>query len=135
MFKMEYIFHHIGIATNDLDQTTLMLSLFGYSAEDIQYDSLQNVTVRFMRHERNPLIELIFSGGDNSPIQNIIRKNGTCAYHLCYAVDDIDEAVSIMRRDGYIPTGEKRKSVIDGRDVIFLYHPHNCLIELLDGKK
>ncbi len=46
---------------------------------------------------------------------------------------DIDKAVLIMREEGYIPTGQKRKSLIDGRDVVFLYHPHNCLIELLDG--
>ncbi len=39
-----------------------------------------------------------------------------------------------MQNQGYIPTGPKRRSVIDGRDVVFLYHIDNCLIELLDGK-
>ncbi len=135
MFDMDYKFHHIGIATNDLEQTASILSMFGYVSEDVQYDPLQNVNVRFLHHEQNPLIELIEGVDGASPVQNLLKKNGTCVYHLCYEVEDIDEALSQMREDGYIPTCEKTKSVIGGRDVIFLYHPHNCLIELLEGKK
>lgn len=133
MSDFKYKFHHIGIATNDLDQTTSMLSLFGYSAEDVRFDPLQNVNVRFLHHEENPLIELIEGVDDASPIKNLLKKNGTCVYHLCYEVEDIDRAVLKMRKDGYIPTSQKRKSIIGGRNVVFLYHPHNCLIELLDG--
>ena len=64
---------------------------------------------------------------------NLLAENGTCPYHLCYEVDDMEEAIEEMRGNGYIPTGTAQKSVIGGRNVIFMYHPHNCLIELLDG--
>jgi len=60
---MDYKFHHIGIATNDINQTASMLSLLGYTPEDEQFDPLQNVNVRFLKSEKNPQIELIFWGG------------------------------------------------------------------------
>ena len=70
-----------------------------------------------------------------SPIDKVIARNGTCVYHLCYEVDDIEAAVQKLRKEGYFPTGEKTRSVIGGRFVIFLFHTDNCLIELLEKEK
>lgn len=130
---MNYKLHHIGIATKCMEQTILMLRLFGYSEGDIAFDEAQNVNVCFLTHEANPMIELIGEADDKSPIKNLLKKNGTCIYHVCFEVEDMDSAINKMRKDGYIPTCSKRQSLIDGKEVIFFYHPDSCLIELLDG--
>ncbi len=59
---MEYKLHHIGLATKDIESTTHMLTLMGYKADELKFDPLQNVDVRFLYHEANPPIELIGGG-------------------------------------------------------------------------
>ncbi|MDE6025349.1 MAG: VOC family protein [Lachnospiraceae bacterium] len=127
--------HHIGIATKDIEKTAMLLCDFGYIAHATEFDKEQNVYVKFMEQPNAPCIELIMRGKDNSPVDKIIERNGTCVYHLCYEVEDIDTSVQELRVKGYFPTGRKTKSVIDGRDVIFLFHADNCLIELLEREK
>ena len=67
-----------------------------------------------------------------SPVDKILEKNGTCVYHLCYESDDFEKEFLELRQQGYIPTGLKKPSLIDGRNVVFLWHMYNVLIELLE---
>jgi len=125
--------HHLGLAARNIEATAELLQLFGYIPDTIQFDPMQNVNVLFCRHPVQPLIELI--GGktnDSSPIHKWIEKNGTCLYHLCYETDNLDAEIQNFRKRGYIPICKKTKSLIDEKDVIFLYHRDSCLIELLD---
>lgn len=129
--------HHIGIATENIEKTEEMLKYFGYIREGaIAKDSLQGVYVLFLKHPTAPLIELICEeeNGNHSPIQEILKKNGTSLYHLCFEAENIDDTIAKLRAQGYLPTGRKQPSLIEGRNVIFLYHSHNCLIELLERK-
>lgn len=114
--------HHIGIATKDIDKTAGLLCDFGYIAGDTKYDGEQNVYIKFLEQKELPCIELVMRGEGVSPIDKLIERNGTCVYHLCYEVDNIDMAVQELRIKGYFPTGKKTKSVIEGRNVIFLFH-------------
>lgn len=71
-------------------------------------------------------------------MDNILRKNGTCVYHLCYETGDLEKTVQELRKQNYIPLGPKKESLINSGDVIFLYHKDNVIIELLevrDGKR
>ena len=130
--------HHIGIATENIEQTAELLKVFGYMSdgEGQKEDLLQGVYVAFLKHPRAPLVELIGEGSiaSKSPIREILKRNGTTVYHLCFETENIDETVSELRKQGYLPTSKKQPSLIDGRDVIFLYHRSNCLIELLGRK-
>lgn len=67
------------------------------------------------------------------PIDNILKKNGTCLYHLCYETPDLDKAVGTLRKQGYLPVSVRKRSLIGGRDVIFLYHPDSVMIELVEA--
>lgn len=126
--------HHIGIATKNIDKTADLFCSFGYTSDIVKLDKEQNVYVKFLKHSNAPFLELI-SGGNGSPVNKILERNGTCVYHLCYEVEDIDKSIQELRKQGYLPIGEKTKSVIDDRDIVFLFHSDNCLIELLDGGK
>ena len=128
--------HHIGVACKDVEATTALLIKMGYSAGEIMFDSNQNVNVRFLENSVSPKIELLFGTGEGtSPVDKIVAKNGTSVYHLCYEVDNIKKAVNEMRADGYIPISTAKSSLIEGRNVIFLFNADNVMIELLEGSE
>lgn len=124
--------NHIGVATKNVHDTTRLLEFFGYKAGEIMRDDNQKVNVRFLYSDNLPTIGLLFGGTQPSPIDKIVEKNGTSVYHLCFETDHIDRTVEELRAQQYIPVGIKKKSLIDGGDVIFLYHTDNVLIELLE---
>ncbi len=148
--------NHIGVAVKNDKATAALLESMGYRDGGLRYDANQNVNVRFMYSDDSPAIELLskpdvvpdfskaemldnkrlvgISGGVEaaSPIDKIIEKNGTCVYHLCYETHDIETDINRFREQHYIPVGAKKPSLIDGKEVIFLYHPDNVMIELLD---
>jgi methylmalonyl-CoA/ethylmalonyl-CoA epimerase len=125
--------NHIGVATKNVEVTTKLLEDMGYHAGDILHDDNQKVDVRFMYSDEAPTIELLFNGGtEPSPIDKIVKKNGTSVYHLCYETSDIDAAVRQFREQRYLPIGIKKPSLIDGKDVVFLYHTDNVMIELIE---
>lgn len=127
---MDYKIHHIGVATNDIEATAELYRKLGYLVSETVIDQNQHVYVKFCEL-RGAKIELIGLIDEKSPISKLLIKSGVTPYHICYEVCNIDSAVTELRAQGYIPTTRKMASTIGGRDVIFLYHKKNCLIELL----
>ena len=120
MYKSNLKFHHIGIATVDLTQTAKLLELFGYKPKgEKKIDHLQNVEVLFLSSKNMPLLELLGGVNDQSPIMNILKNNGTTPYHICFSTSSIDQAIDELRQDGYIPLGNRKKSLIDDHNVLF----------------
>ena len=125
-------FHHIGIATENIEVTAKLLSYFGYSIGETMKDPLQNVWVKFLSHPTEPTLELIGRSDDHSPIDKIVAQNGTSIYHICYETRNLEQTIVELREQGYLPIGKKKKSLIDGQNVIFLYHKDNFMLELLE---
>lgn len=132
--KLEkFKFHHIGFATDNLDETKAFFKKLGYtSGQEIIVPS-QKVKVCFLNKIENPQIELITSAGGDSPIDNILRKCGDGPYHFCYSVADIKAAIKELRREKFIILSKPEKSVgIDDNLIIFAYRKSYGLIEIVE---
>ena len=57
-------------------------------------------------------------GGD--PISKFIENRGPGIHHLCFRVDDIEEAVASLRADGYEFVTEAPYEAMPGSRVIFM---------------
>lgn len=127
-------FHHIGIATSSIEETTKKYNLFGYHiSTDKFYDPIQNVYITFMEKLNSPRIELVAPVDQDSPILNTINKNGTTPYHLCYEVDDIKKEVETLKKMKFILISKIVPAVaFNNRLVCFLYSKESGLIELLN---
>jgi methylmalonyl-CoA/ethylmalonyl-CoA epimerase len=128
------IFHHIGIATNNIDLTAKKYNLFGYEivSEKI-FDPIQNVFISFMEKDGSPRVELVAPVNNDSPILNIIKKNGTSPYHFCYEVEDISKEVDRLKKLKFILISKIVPAVaFDNRLVCFLYNNEAGFIELLN---
>ena len=127
-------FHHIGIATHDIEETTKKFNLFGYqSSTDKFYDPIQNVYITFMEKLNAPRLELVAPVDQDSPILNTLNKNGTTPYHFCYEVDDIVKEVETLKKMKFLMVSKILPAVaFNNRLICFLYSKESGLIELLN---
>lgn len=126
-------FHHIGIACKNIKKSILAYEKIGYNSSDILFDPIQNVNLCFLDKDDSPLLELVGSVDDNSPLNNILKKNGTSPYHTCYEVLDIEKEISQLSDEGYMQITPVAKAIaFDGRKICFLYNKDMGIIELLE---
>jgi methylmalonyl-CoA/ethylmalonyl-CoA epimerase len=129
-------FKHIGVAVADLQQALAAhQDIFGYTVISGPFaDPLQKVNVCFISKAASldPLIELVEPAADDSPVNQILAK-GIGAYHLCYEVKDIDDALKHVRSRGcLIVSGPVRAVAFNGNRIAWFYTPTRQLTELVE---
>ncbi len=78
------------------------------------------------------LVELLEPESENTPIGKFIAKRGPGIHHICFAVDDLDAALSRCRDAGIRLIDEVPRVGAEGKRIAFL-HPSSTagiLIEL-----
>lgn len=126
-------FHHIGIATDNIEKSAQSYSFFGYKKGEIINDSLQKVNLCFLEKEGFPTIELVSPADISSPVSTILKKNGTIPYHTCYEVIGLEENIINLKINKFILVVKPISAIAFGnRRVCFLFHKGTGLIELLE---
>ena len=126
-------FNHIGVATKSIEKTVAVYTDAGYGSTEPVVDPVQDIRICFLSKENMPTIELLEPVDDKSPVNTILKKNGTAPYHFCYAVDDLDQAVRDLESKKYLAVSSPAPAVAFGGDrVCFLYHKYVGLIELVE---
>lgn len=127
-------FHHFGIACREIDKTAEAYAQVGYSKGETIFDPLQNINICFLTHSEMPLVELLSPVDENSPVVQILEKNGVTPYHTCYSVDDLDNTIKAFKRLRYVVVSKPKEAcAIEGRRVAFLYNADMGLIELVEN--
>ena len=117
--------NHIGYAVRDIQKTAQYYLDAGWHLSEIIDEEVQHTKIAFLTREGFPKIELV------APL----KKVGCCTYHVCYDVDDIEQAVEDLFDEGFKPLFEPVESVaMDGHTICYLYHLHIGLIELVSTK-
>ncbi|MBO6687994.1 MAG: methylmalonyl-CoA epimerase [Henriciella sp.] len=130
--------NHVGVAVPDIEEAMeTYRTLYGASDITEPFDMpAQGVKVCFVNLP-NSQIELIEPLNEQSPIHNFIAKNPKGGqHHVCFEVDDINEAVVFMKDRGATVLGEPRIGA-HGTMIIFI-HPKNSngvLVELMETPK
>ncbi len=128
-------FHHVGIATQNLEKAIEVYLRLGYSlkSDTIYSDPLQKVDIAFMERHEHPMIELLMPNDVDSPIQNILSKSGSTPYHTCYEVPDIEKSIAELKTFSFIAIMRPVPAVaFDMRKICFLYNKHIGLMEILE---
>lgn len=80
------------------------------------------------------LVELLEAATPDSPIGKFVARRGPGIHHVCFAVDDLDQALERCRRAGVRLIDEKPRIGAEGKRIAFL-HPGatgGILVELSD---
>lgn len=136
-YKLELKFHHIGVATTNLEMAVKRYEALQYQIQDDQIfeDKIQNVRIAFMYKSGDPLIELITPLSEKSPVDKILEKNGSTPYHTCYEVPSIDEFSVFARKNRFIRIIEPVPAVaFGGRRICFFFNKEIGVIELLENE-
>lgn len=133
---LSFSFKHVGVAVISISKAIESYkALFNYSVLSGPFeDPIQGVTVCFLgsgeRHDVT--IELVEPLSEDSPVSRTLAK-GIGAYHVCYGVRDLDEAIAHFRSNGCLALGQPVPAVaFGGRRIAWLYAPTRQLIELLE---
>jgi len=92
--------HHIGLVVKNINESLGEIANF-LSFESISLPTIigsQKVNICFLK-TNNVYIELIEPTEENSPITNFAKEGGGF-HHLCFEVDDIQQEIDRMVKNG-----------------------------------
>ena len=128
---------HIGLAVKDISKSnSLFKALFGeahYKIEDVESEG---VKTSFFKCGPNK-IELLQATTEDSPIAKFIEKKGEGIHHIAFAVDNIEEEIQRLEKEGFKMIHETPKKGADNKLIAFL-HPkstNGVLVELCQDIK
>lgn len=128
--------HHVAYAVRDVAASAKAFEALGYEAEaGPVLDEGRNVVIQFVRQPGGLRVELVAPAGDGSPVSRLLEKErgASAPYHICYEVDDIDEALGRLGRQGFVVTRRSEPApAIGGRNVAFAFSAAAGLVELLE---
>lgn len=125
--------NHIAIAVPDIEAASdLYRNRFGAEVSDPVDLPEHGVTTVFVDLP-NTRIELLHPLGEASPIIRFLERNPDGGmHHVCYEVEDIEQAVSVLSSSGMRVLGDgKPKIGAHNKPVVFL-HPRDGLGTLIE---
>jgi methylmalonyl-CoA/ethylmalonyl-CoA epimerase len=125
---------HLGVAVRDLNTAlTFYEQVLGFQLLHGPVDDpVQQVTVCFVGATDGVEIELIAPLGDQSPVARYLARE-TGAYHICYEVPDIEQALRDVREKGCLVISPPvPATAFGGRRIAWFYTPTKHLIEILE---
>jgi len=126
---------HVAVITTDFRRTIAdYLALPGSRLlRGPGINKTQGGQYAFVQLDGNTVIEILIPHGENSLIAGL-ATNRRGAYHLCFAVQSLDQAVETAAKDGaktiVAPVAD---NAFDGRRIAFLAHPRHGLFELVEA--
>lgn len=123
---------HLGIAVKDLESANILFEkLLGTPHYKVEEVPTEGVRTSFFKSGPNK-IELLEATTEDSPIAKFLSKKGEGVHHVAFAVDNIEEEISRLKKEGFTVLNEIPKKGADNKLVAFL-HPkttNGVLVEL-----
>ncbi|MEO8448393.1 MAG: VOC family protein [Gemmatimonadota bacterium] len=124
-------FHHIGVASSDLDAEEKVYHALGYRRESEDFtDPIQGIRGRFLIGG-GPRLELLVQVPGKSVLEPWLRK-GIRLYHLAWEADDLPAASEhFVAQRARVVVPPVPAVAFGGRLITFLMLPNLQLIELI----
>jgi len=121
---------HIGIAVKSIEGAKIYKAL-GLNVDHVENVKTQGVKTAFLS-VGDSNIELLEPLSPESTVAKFIEKHGEGIHHICFRVDNIDEHLTRLKKEGYRLINDAPVPGAQGARVAFL-HPssgNGVLIEL-----
>ena len=127
--------HHLGVAVEDLDSALQTYErLFGALVEHRATVEDQGVRAASLRLGESR-VELLEPLGEDTPVGRFLATRGPGMHHVAYEVNDLEEALAELTREGADLIDERPRPGLFGLEVAFV-HPdsvHGVLSEVVAG--
>jgi methylmalonyl-CoA/ethylmalonyl-CoA epimerase len=123
---------HVGIAVRALDEI-LPFYRDVLGLPEVPLDDADGARIAGLA-AGDSLVELLEGQSPDSPIGKFVAKRGPGIHHICFAVDDLEDALDRCRAAGVRLLDETPRLGAEGKRIAFL-HPSataGVLVELTD---
>lgn len=123
--------HHIGLATDSIADLESLFSDLGLQPSGRFLDEIQGVSgVFYQTEETNCKIELLENLRDSETLSPWLKR-GISLYHLGFQVDDIQDSIRVLQRNGGTLLAPPVPAIaFQNQEICFLYI-RGFLIELI----
>jgi len=124
---------HIGIAVRDLSQI-LPFYRDVLGLRETPLDDADGARIAGLE-AGDSLVELLEAEHPDTPIGRYVEKRGPGIHHVCFSVDDLDDALSRCKAAGVRLIDEQPRMGAEGKRIAFL-HPSSTggvLVELTES--
>jgi methylmalonyl-CoA/ethylmalonyl-CoA epimerase len=125
--------HHIGYMVKRIEEAIEVFQGLGYEIVKETYKDQDRRTDICFMEQNGYQIELI-SPWKDSALYPMMKKYKNVAYHVCYAVSDIEESIQQLEKVGFVlfksvaPAG----AIGENAKVAFLMNAHIGMVELVE---
>lgn len=133
--KINLDFHHLGLATSNLNSTLKILKSLGYNVDSIKINKAFNVRNAICKSSKMPKIEVISKiKGSKSPIDNLLKKQSNSIYHICYMSNNLNDTLKSFKKNkiDYTRVSNPEFSPFEGVYSSFFYISGIGLVEIMD---
>ena len=124
-------FHHIAVASENIEKEFRSYSLLGYEKEAEQFtDSIQGIIGQFIIAKNQPRLELLQNAENSHTLDSWLEK-GIKLYHYAYETDDMNKAIEFLTANRAKLVSPQKKSVYFKQNICFFILPNRFLIELI----
>lgn len=125
-------FHHIGIATNGIEEEFAAYRYLGYVREGAKFeDPEQGIRGQFLIAPGQPRLELL-ENLDGSKTLDVWLQNRVKMYHFAYKTPHIEKAVSVLNENRIRTVSPFKNSVYFKKRICFLMLSAGFLLELIE---
>ena len=125
---------HLAIAVENIDDSAPFWShILKIPHRNTEVVESEGVTTDIYDTGRGK-VELLESLGENSPINNFLKKRGPGIHHVCFEVEDINSAIKELKENNISVLSEDAKRGAEGYKIVFI-HPKSTggiLVELAE---
>ena len=125
---------HLGIAVKDIENRShfweYILGIKHTTTEIVEHEGVKTDIYDTGRGK----VELLKSISDDSTIEKFLNKKGEGIHHVCFQVDDIEQAISELKEKNISIVSEKPSIGAEGYKIVFI-HPKSTggvLVELAE---
>lgn len=133
---MKIYLDHIGIACENLEQSSKFWNLIGLLQGDDELVEDQGVVTRFFSTSSNdptsPKIELLEATGPDTPIGKFLSKRGPGVQQVCFRVENLENMIAHLIDNGVVMIDNEPRNGAHGALIAFV-HPKSTggvLVEL-----
>lgn len=130
---------HTGIAVRDLDEA---ITFYTTVLQGELVDRYTNMAVGVeteiaVIHVGEDVIELLLPTSPTSPIARFMKARGKGVHHIAYRVDDLEQSIDALKRDGITFLEDTLRTTAKGRRLIYMdpRHSGGIIVELCDYPK
>lgn len=126
-------FHHIGVATSNIEREFSCYRTFGYQREDKSFiDKTQGIKGQFIISDNGPRLELL----ENLPGRNTLDKwidANIKNYHFAYKIKNFDAMIESIRHKRIRALTKPEVSTYFKKRICFFVLPNKFIIELIEA--